>query len=137
MNWEAKYLGILMTVLTLCFSANAIAKEGNSMVRCDIKKLQLTESQKRQIRELHPEGKQAREYARREWLAYRKQTENLMMQKDFDDRKAQSIINTYLEKDAQRQLAYLKLKHAFFNILYEKQKAIWLKECSQETFPSF
>ncbi len=114
-----------------------MAKDGSSMIRCDIKKLQLTETQKNQIKQLHPAGKQVREDTRREWLAYRKQTENLMFQKDFDEKKAQAIINAYLEKDAYRQLVYLKLRHTFFTILNDSQKIIWLRECSQETLPTF
>ncbi len=137
MSLKARNFKILITILTLCVAANAMAKDGSTMVRCDIKKLQLTETQKNKLRQLRPAGKQAREESRREWLTYRKQTEHLMLQKDFDEKKAQTIINNYMEKDAHRQLDYLKLKHTFFSILNENQKIIWLRECSQETLPSF
>lgn len=115
-------LGLLLT--------NNVFAQGVGSSRCDLTQLKLTESQKRQIREFKPENRPSRAEMRQEWRTYRQQTEAIIKQKDFNEKKAQAVINAKLAKESDLQLEHLRARHAFFQILNEKQKRFWLKECS-------
>ncbi|WP_434777771.1 Spy/CpxP family protein refolding chaperone [Neisseria sp. Ec49-e6-T10] len=121
--------------------AKAAGHNFNGMGRCDFNKLQLTDAQKKQLRSLRDERKDARsaneEQQRAEWTKYRTQVNELIRQKNFDDRKAKALIQAQQEKSIDMQLSHLKARHAFFQVLDEKQQQIWLKECapSDQPFP--
>ncbi len=136
MSVTRKYLAVSFLGLGLCVSTVAGAREVVGSVRCNMTKLNLTEAQKKQIREFRTEKRPTKEEMRKEWTVYRQQTETIIRQKSFDEKKAQSLINGKLTKEADVQLEHLKARHAFFQILNDQQKAIWLKECSLEAPPT-
>ncbi len=135
MNASRKYVTVSLLGLVFSFSTVAIAKEGVGSIRCNMTKLALTEAQKKQIREFRSEKRPSKEEMRKEWTEYRKETETIIRHKNFDDRRAQALINVKLNKEAEFQLDHLKARHAFFQILNEQQKIIWLKECSLDALP--
>ena len=136
MSVSRKCLAVSFLGLGLCVATVVEAREVVGSARCNMTKLHLTETQKKQIREFRTEKRPSKEEMRKEWTDYRQQTETIIRQKNFDEKRASSLINSKLTKEADVQLEHLKARHAFFQILNDQQKAIWLKECNLEAPPT-
>ena len=141
----ASLVGIsLLTSGSLMAQSNKGNNKPTAAARCDVGRLNLTDAQKKQIEQLKPKrgsGFQGDEQAqmRQEREAYLQQSNILIQQKNFDENKAQALINAQINKDsgrqAQRKLAQMKMRHEFFQILDKKQQEVWLKECRTDRLP--
>ena len=122
---------IALSCMTLGLSFPAFARDSAGFGRCDVKKLNLTEQQKKQLRENSAiKRRTPKEQMRRELLKYQQQVDTLVQQTNFDEKRAQTIVNEKISHDAGFEMNRLKMRHAFFHILTPQQKAVWQKECS-------
>lgn len=95
----------------------------------NMQNLNLTQAQKAQLNDMRQHHQQ--NFNDTNWQQQRENMQTLMQQKNFDETKARALINEQQKVRTDRQVQFLKDRHAFYQSLTEAQKKTFNDNCAK------
>lgn len=118
-------LGVLSAALPSHVEAKPMMSErgGMKMMKMMARQLDLSESQREQMKQLLLDAKSQREAKTSEFENYQSQMQAIVQADEFDEAAFEALNTTYQPLMKEKALAKAKMRHAMYQILTEEQKA--------------
>ena len=136
MNAMRKNTAVAVVALMSVFSAAAMAQGPRGDAGKHWAKLNLSERQQTQIKQIEQQYRPAQEnraQMQSQWQQWREQENRLLQSKLFDEVQARQIIQQRQQQHAEFQLQQLKKQHAIFQVLDSKQQQQWLQQKTERS----